>query len=397
MNISAPSEENAIYVSSLDTKLNKLLMKAPGNVAYARGYVLFMIGSTLKAQKFDEDELELKGDVVTIADSVLNDAGFSLAAFSASLNGLLVYQTGTAKSGSELKFVDQSGKEVRRMGDIIEHYCPRISPNGKWVLSSIFDSKSKTQNLWTYEVARGVRTRLTSGAFYEYYPVWSPDESCVVYCRYTDEGIGDLYLKRSNGVGSEERLLPSNVPKYPSDWSHDGRFVMFTQYDASQGDIWILPMTGDRKPFPFLQTAFDEGEARFSPDGKWVAYQSNEAGQYDVYLRPFPGPGNPWKVSKAGGMLPRWKKESGGSIARSNSIGELFYVTLDKKLMVADLRLRGSEVDVRDRGLFGVSVFTQDFDVFPDGKTFLFSMNIEPRESPPITLVVNWDAALKNK
>jgi len=396
--VGAPAEENAVYVATLDMKVNKLLLKTSANVAYAPGYILFMVGSTLKAQRFDESHLELKGDPVTIADSVLNDAGFSLAAFSVSLNGLLVFQTGTAQSGSQLRIVDQSGRETGRVGDIIEHFEPRISPDGRRVLASIFDAKSKTDNLWIYEMARGVRTSLTSTMFYDDYPIWSPDASRILFYRLSKEGNSDLYVMRTDRIGSEEALLVSEATKIPTDWSYDGKYVAFTQYGSAttQGDVWMLPMTGDRKPFPFLQTAFDEWEARFSPNGKWVAYLSNETGENEVYVRPFPGPGNPWKVSKAGGILPRWKKESGSS-GTPDRVGEIFYITRDNKLMRAELRSRGSEVEVRDRPLFGVPAFAEDFDVFPDGKRFLFNTSIEPRESPPITLVVNWEAEIRKK
>jgi serine/threonine protein kinase len=395
--VGAPAEENAVYVATLDMKLNKPLLKTSANVAYAPGYILFMIGSTLKAQKLDESDMELKGDPVTIADSVLNDAGFSLAAFSVSLNGVLIYQTGTAQSGAQLRVVDQSGREVGRVGEIIEHFQPRISPDGRQVVVSVFDAKSKTDNLWLYELGRGVRTRLTSTSSYDQYPMWSPDGSRIVFDRYSAERTSDFYVMRADRIGSDEALLLSDVEKMPTDWSSDGKFVAFTQYDeGSHGDIWILPITGDRKPYPFLQTPFDEWEARFSPNGKWMAYVSDETGDPEIYVRPFPGPGNPTKVSKAGGFFPRWKPV--GSLSRaSDSVGELFYATPDRRLMQVELRSRGLEIEVRDRRLFGVPPFTQDFDIFPDGVRFLFNTTIEPRESPPITLVVNWGAQLRNK
>jgi Tol biopolymer transport system component len=56
-------------------------------------------------------------------------------------------------------------------------------------------------------------------------------------------------------------------------------------------DIWILPLFGGRKPFPFIETDFDEFGAEFSPDGRWLAYFSDESGRQEVYLVPFPGPG----------------------------------------------------------------------------------------------------------
>jgi hypothetical protein len=60
---------------------------------------------------------------------------------------------------------------------------------------------------------------------------------------------------------------------------------------AKDGDIWVLPLEGERKPEPFLQTSADEGGATLSPDGRFLAYVSNESGRAEVYVRAFPGPG----------------------------------------------------------------------------------------------------------
>lgn len=76
---------------------------------------------------------------------------------------------------------------------------------------------------------------------------------------------------------------------FPSSWSPDARFILYSSFQNDGGpiDLMVLPMTGDRKPFPFVRTPFDEQQAAFSPDGKWVAYSSNESGRFEVYVRPF--------------------------------------------------------------------------------------------------------------
>ena len=114
------------------------------------------------------------------------------------------------------------------------------------------------------------------------------------------------------------------------DWSPDGRFLLYRSIDPKTGsDIWALPLDGDRKPFPVVQTNFDERDGQFSPDGKWIAYQSNESGRFEIYVQPFPGPGGKSQVSTNGGAQVRWRRDG----------KELFYIALDGRLMAVPIRL----------------------------------------------------------
>jgi Tol biopolymer transport system component len=115
-----------------------------------------------------------------------------------------------------------------------------------------------------------------------------------------------MYEKLSNGAGGEELLAgEESADLFPLSWSFDGRFLLYakTQVIGVGGlrDLWVLPMNGDRKPFPLVQTQFDDRIGQFSPDGRWVAYSSNESGRYEVYVIPFPQPSGKWQVSSAGG------------------------------------------------------------------------------------------------
>src|SRR5262249_52876426 len=139
-------------------------------------------------------------------------------------------------------------------------------------------------------------------------PVWSPDGSRVVF-QSNRNGIFNLYWKLSNFAGADEVLLESDQNKSPLDWSSDGRFLLFRNSSPQTGaDLWILPVFGDKKPFSFLKTPFDESDGQFSPDGKWIAYQSNESGRFEIYVQPFPGPGGKFQISTNGGAQPRWNK-----------------------------------------------------------------------------------------
>src|SRR5262249_41250316 len=193
------------------------------------------------------------------------------------------------------------------------------------------------QDIWIYDVARGFKTRFTLDPAPGSVPLWSPDGSQIVYCS-NRKGLFDLYEMASDGTGAERVLLESNLNKFPTSWSSDGRFVLYyTSGDPkTKADLWVLPMFGERKPFPFLQTEAYESMGRFSPDGRWIAYISDESQQLEVHLRPFPGPGGKQQVSIAGGREPRWRGDG----------KELFYLAADNKLMAAELKVKGSTLEI---------------------------------------------------
>src|SRR5436190_17529307 len=147
----------------------------------------------------------------------------------------------------------------------------------------------------------GVPTRFTFDTAIDLRPVWSPDGSRVVITS-NRKGVNNLYWKLSSGTGADELLLESDQGKAATGWSFDGRFLLFRSNDPQTGfDLWVLPVSGDKKPFPFLKTAFAEREGQFSSDGKWIAYQSNESGRAEIYVQPFPGPGGKFQISTNGG------------------------------------------------------------------------------------------------
>ena len=154
-------------------------------------------------------------------------------------------------------------------------------------------------------------------------------------------------------------------------------------------DLWILPLFGDRKPFPFVQTPFNDTTPQFSPDGRWMVYASNESKRFEVYVKPFPGPGGRVQVSTTGGIFPRWRRDG----------KEIFFRSADNKLMAAAVSGQGSSFEVGDvRPLFPVRVGGPFwfYDVSADGKRFLVNTAEEqPATSLPLTLVVNWTDLLK--
>ena len=383
------SEKNVVMLGSLDGKTNEPLVHVSSNAVYASGHILFVRDGTLMAQPFDPSSLRLAGGAFPIAEQVLFDAGYTRAIFSVSQNGVLAFQSGSAKMGSGLVWFDRDGKEVGTLGDPALHGQLRLSPDGQTVAVSIADAKSGQANLWTIDVARGLRTRFTFAASYDDSPVWSPDGSRLVFSS-DRTGRNDLYQKSISGVGNEELVLPLESDDFPLDWSPDGRWIIFGSISPQQpkGDLWALEPSGDPKPVPILQTPFDEGDARFSTDGRWIAYVSDESGQQEVYVAPFPGPGRKWQISAAGGSLPLWNRDG----------KEIFYQAADQKLMSVEVSADESGVQVgQAKALFQLppSGGGASYDVTPDGRKFLVKRGLASESESPLTVVVNWPAELK--
>lgn len=226
----------------------------------------------------------------------------------------------------------------------------------------------------------------------DWFPVWSPDGSRIVFASNRN-GLTDLYQKAASGTGSDELLLKSSDPKFPTDWSLDGRFILYENRDPkTKADLWVLPLEGDRQPFPLLQTEFNEQQARFSPNGKWVAYTSDESGTTQVYVQSFPASGNKWQVSTGGGDQPRWRRDG----------RELFYLAADGKLVAVEVKTDGTFEAGVPKPLFELhsptvaGPFAISYAATADGQRFLVLRSaVEQASTTPITVVVNWAAEVK--
>jgi Tol biopolymer transport system component len=266
-------------------------------------------------------------------------------------------------------------------------------------VSRIFDAESSVSRLWLYEFDRGTNTRLTFDLQSDNYPVWSPDGGQVAFGRPSD-GLTQIYVKSTDGSGPEKRLLKSEFIQTPVDWSLDGAFLLYVesrqkQWDEEKGDLWALPMTGERKPFPVAQSVFLTGlSARFSPDGRFVAYTSDESGRFELYVQGFPRATRRWQISKDSGSSPRWRRDG----------KELFYVSGNNALMSVETRtdptfaastprilFQRKEYDGYMAGRRAKSLIPDvGFDVSRDGTRFLEVVPDSGVPKPAVSVVFNW-------
>jgi Tol biopolymer transport system component len=330
--------------------------------------------------------------MVPIAEQVGNNRNIS-AYFWASDNGVLAFRAG-GQTGSQITWLDRSGTVAGRVGDPANYLDLALSPDGTRLASFRGDQQ---YDIWLYEFARGTSTRFTFAPALDHFPVWSPDGKHIVFASNRG-GHYDLYQKNSDGTGDDELLFRSDQDKAPTSWSRDGKFLLFSSTDPKTAqDLWVLPMEGDRKPFPFLHTEFIEAQASFSPDGHWIAYMSTESGRPEVYVRPFTPPGSTggasvsgkWQISKAGGALPRWRGDS----------KELYYVE-SGKVMAVDISANPSFQAGIPKPLFNAAIDTVtnygNLQVTPDGKRFLTTAPTQQNVSEnPVTVVLNWPSLLK--
>jgi serine/threonine protein kinase len=377
--------DQTIYLGSLDSRETRMVAQATSNAVYADGHLLFLRDNTLMAQPFDSKRLATTGEAVPVAEQVTRNPTTGLGYFAVSATGTLVFQPG-AQTDTTLVWLDRTGKRLASVGESGPLNGVRLSPDGKRAAVTVLDRATHNFDLWIYDLVRNLRSRFTFDPANDETGIWSPDGSQIVF-RSQRPGNFNLYRKMADGAGPEELLYADALNKTATSWSRDGKFVMYqSSGDPKTGqDLWVLPLEGERKPIPFVKTSFNEVNGQFSPDGHWVAYTSNESGRNEIYLAPFPGTGGKHQVSEAGGNNARWRADG----------KELFYLTLDNRMMAAEITIKAADVEIGAvRTLFG-PLPSNYVDVSADGQRFLTVMPNEQAASEPLTLVQNWPAALK--
>lgn len=267
---------------------------------------------------------------------------------------------------------------------------PRLSPDGHRV-AVVIAAEDGGQDIWVYDAGRSTRTRLTfDGApgMFANDPVWTPDGRRITY-----GSTEQLFWVTADGSGKPERLATSPTAQSPHSWSLDGKVLAFYER-KEQGalrDMWVLPLTGERKPVPFLVTPFNERSPMFSPDGRWLAYVSDESGRDEVYVRSYPESGQKIPISTEGGTDPVWSKDG----------RELFYRDNDS-LIAVSVKTGASFTVGRPQKLFDQQMVIQfnpgtgslNYDVSPDGR---FVMIIPTGRNHELELVLNWLEELKRR
>jgi serine/threonine protein kinase len=382
--------QHDIFAGSIGSKERKLVLRATRAPQYAApGFLLFSRADLLMGQRFDPGRIEVRGDAVTIAEAPNTSQFLGSPTGSASNTGVVVYRRETV-GNTELGWYNRRGELTSRISIPPGRYGgPQVSPDGSQVVMTGIEGANL--DLWLTDLRRGTSTRLTSDPGAESAPRWSSDGTRILY--NTGRGGESVLLVKSLRGGVDEVLYRSPKPWVDIwNWSPDGRYVVFREIDTMTGfDLWILPTFGDRKPFPYLNSRFEEESAAVAPGGNWVAYVSDESGQREVYVQAFPKPGDKHQVSVDGGFFPVWGRDG----------GELFYLHPSGRVMSVPIRANTPSIDVgAPRTLFtwtaGEFRRFRGGDVAPDGR-FLIALETSEGASRVPALILNWPELMKRK
>ncbi|MGH9368278.1 MAG: hypothetical protein ACRD3M_11455, partial [Thermoanaerobaculia bacterium] len=394
-NLAGPRNDpaNRIWVGSLDGAPARPLIPANFNAQYADGHLLFIrggdFGGSLLAQPFDPVRLETSGQPVTVADQVALYGDFlALGDFSVSGNGTLVLDA--SQLSRRLEWYDRGGSQTGVFGEPAVQFGARLSPDGSRISAAVYDPGTQTTQIWIGDIARGVRSRLTSGPGSNTGPVWSPDGSKIAF-QSDRKHQADIYVRAADGSGADEAITDEMGQRIPADWSKDGQIV-YLDREAAGGRLMqlsVIPVSSPRKPFTLLPRAPNDFgfSVRLSPDGRWVAYDMNESGRSEIYVVSFPGGQGKVQISNNGGVAPKWAR--GGK--------EILYNSFDGKLISVEIDTsRGGLRAGTPKPLFELPEGAGfGWDVTADGDRFLVNVPVIKSSSVPLNVVVNWTAALK--
>lgn len=390
------AEKGNTYVGSLETDESKKLLSSDSRAIYSKsGHLLFVQEGSLLAQPFSLSKMQLKGQSFLVSESVqsMRESGATgYSPISISQNDVLVYKKGSLNPITQLLWMDRKGTKIKSVGPTGGLDEPALSPDGRHIAINSEDLKSGVRNIWLLEVNRGTLSRLTfhtgDGS-----PVWSPDGDRIVFAsEHGKSAFPDLYLMFWNKAGEAQLLLESDYPAWPTDWSRDGKYLVYEVDDPKfNSDLWLLPMVGERKPSVFLNSEFNESQGQISPDSRWIAYSSDESGQSEVYVSRFPSKQGKWQISTAGGSMPAWRADE----------KELFYLGSDKTLMAVSITSSGDFEAGIPQPVFKISTrrmelgWNKQYVAGADGQRFLVNEVLAEASQSPITVVMNWSAEVQ--
>ena len=375
-----------VAVYSQKTGQHRILFKGLKPRFVPTGHIVFArVGGSLWAIPFDPGRLEVTGAAVPILEGIRSEFGV-WPYFAIGSDGTLAYVPGSPLK--QLVWLDRKG-EVEQLGFAARPYeSPRISSDGRSLAATV---REENHDVWTFDLDRGTSTRMTNAPGEDETPVWIAARQELVYAGDSPGGTRLVKTTMAGISGAQVLLQPDGNHRHTDSVSPDGRQLAFTEFSRETGaDIWILPLEGDHRPQPFLQTASNESEARFSPDGRWIAYISNESGRNEVYVQAYPGHAGKLQISSDGGEEPVWSHDG----------RELFYRNTTK-MMAAEIvtgpALKASKPRLLFDGRYENLSWEPNYDVSADAQKFLMLKSLDNTPPNQINIVLNWYEELKRR
>ena len=383
-------DDASLVIEALPDGTRKVVYRGGYHGRYLpSGHLVFVHQGTLFAAPFDLDTLETTGAAVPAVEGVSVSPGYAGAQFAFSEEGAFVYVAGEASTlAAPIHWLRRDGTTTLLRPEPANWAGLRFSPTGDRLAMRINDGQP---DVWVYGWARDTLSRLTFDPGQDLQPVWTPDGNRIVFSS-SRSGTINLYWRRSDGRGEVQRLTQSENEQLAYSWHPSGKVLAFEEDRPDTGrDLMTLEVGGDEEtgwkpgtPAVFLSTPFGEVSPMLSPDGRWLAYVSDESDRREVYVRQFPETGGKWQISTEGGQDPKW----------SATRPELFYGTIDGKIMVVPYTVEGDSFDAGKPTRWSDDAFVSrpiplgDFDLHPDGQRIaLLSASETPTAEAPDTVV----------
>ncbi len=400
--VAEDTSERGLYVTSLDAKKRTRILDSVFKGAWVEpGYLLFMRGASLMAQRLELDPPRLSGEPVLVADGLPINPVPGSAPFTAA-GSTILYRSGGGAPGTRLVWFNRTGKRLAEAGPEAADISVSLSPDGTRAAVARINDPSQplggepTVNVWVVDLVRDIPTRITFDPLDgDENPTWSPDGRRLAFARHVKGARADIFVKDASGGGASEPMLSHRRNAHPIDWSADGQFLLMQSVNEAGGvGLSFLPLAGEREVQPFLEGEFDNAQGQFSPDGRFVAYTSNESGRPEVYVRPFPKGEEKWQISSAGGAWPRWRRDG----------REIFYVAPDGTITAVAVSLGPRFSASPPVPLFKTTIrplsFNQyggaaPYDISRDGSRFLVNTVEKPGAVAPLRAILNWQPPAK--
>ena len=251
------------------------------------GYLLYVRSRSLLAVPFDVRRQEIVGESFPVPEKIAGDPSSGIGYFAAGVDGSFAFVPGTSTSvESKLVLTDRKGAVTELPLPPRQYRFPRFSPDGSRIAFSIGSGRGADDEVWTYQLSGGGLTRLTfSGGNFS--PIWSGDGTRLAFvsARATNEGI---YARSADGSGAEEWIYGDFTARLPSDWSRDGKTLLFTHpsnqvWMAALKGAWSSSSDSDKDSHMIEPSAYG---GVFSPDDRWIAYAASLVGSRGRDLRP---------------------------------------------------------------------------------------------------------------
>ena len=304
------TNHSEIHVGSLETGESKRILDEGSNPVYASGYLLFHRQGILMAQQFDPGAASLSGRPVPLQGNLNAWLARAKADFSSSTTGIILHASGSSEQKTEFVWINQSGT-IEPIMETGLFSVPSLSFDGNRIAFGQSLSEGGV-DIWTYDIQRKVRTRLTfiapnSAATM---PAWSRDGRMIYYNSEQKGGKASIFARRSDGAGSEELIAQGSAGitsgYYPTDVSPDGRYLLFNISNESASELGILDLTDTKRPIQPSPAGIDGRQGHFSPDGRWVVYQAGNVSEQRVLVSQFGGGKSTWQVTSSSGINPMW-------------------------------------------------------------------------------------------